>query len=391
MQKKLRATPHAVSLTAHDDSLARVWYGRMILPPKDAYSPTMGTSYGDVRQLFIDTPQADIPSGLGCSSIDMKAIDGGSRFLDGDEVTVGCADDELYCWFRCMPLADSGLTQNTCAEQNLDLQCASPRDQVVLDGKKHGDYYPSCTNSTQNVTDYPAIPGQPDNCADTWESFYMDDSYEHSFNLTREGDGAFLMWSVVDGSIKARLAFNNVFGWLSTGFADPDGKHKGMNGGHIVMAVPGGNYSAITGLDLDVEASVGSYVIDSDGSAFRHWVDTKGPATNAAVMSTDCFTAISFESDNINGKKFNIEGSDEMIWGGNGEDHFMGHHGRLNRARFTVEWSTGVAELYVPPTASPTVSPTMEGGTDMTSASPRGNFAFLSAFFTLTSIMYLFI
>ena len=81
-----------------------------------------------------------------------------------------------------------------------------------------------------------------------------------------------------------------------------------------------------------------------------------------------------------------------MIWGGdNGEDHFMGHHGRLNHARFSVEWSTGVAEFYVPPTAIPTPSPTMEGGTDKTSASPRGNFAFLSAFFTLTSIMYLFI
>ena len=143
--------------------------------------------------------------------------------------------------------------------------------------------------------DYPAITGQPDNCADTWESFYKDNSYDHSFNLTREGDGAFLMWSVVDGrSIKARLAFNNVFGWLSTGFADPDGKHKGMNGGHIVMAVPGGNYSAITGLNLDVEASVGTYVIDSNDSSFRHWVDTKGPATNAEVVSTNCFTAIRY-------------------------------------------------------------------------------------------------
>jgi hypothetical protein len=61
----------------------------------------------------------------------------------------------------------------------------------------------------------------------------------------------------------------------TTSLADPDGKHKGMNGGHIVMAIPGGNYSAVTGLNLDVEPSVGSYVIDSDGSAFRHWVDTK--------------------------------------------------------------------------------------------------------------------
>ena len=227
--------------------------------------------------------------------------------------------------------------------------------------------------------DYPAITGQPDNCADTWESFYMDNSYDHSFNLTREGDGAFLMWSVVDGrSIKARLAFNNVFGFLATGFADPDGKHNGMNGGNVVLAIPGGNYSAVTGLDLELGSSVGSYVIDSDDTAFRHWVDTNGPDTdtNAAVVSTDCFTAISFESDNINGKEFNIEGSDEMIWAGNGGDHFVGYHGSGNRARFTVEWSTGAAEFYAPP---------------MTSASPHNNFDFLSASVTLTSIIYVYL
>ena len=49
-----------------------------------------------------------------------------------------------------------------------------------------------------------------------------------------------------------------------------------------------------TGLNLDVEASVGTYVIDSNDSSFRHWVDTKGPATNAEVVSTNCFTAIRY-------------------------------------------------------------------------------------------------
>jgi hypothetical protein len=40
-------------------------------------------------------------------------------------------------------------------------------------------------------------------------------------------------------------------------------------------------------------------------------------------------------------EKINIEGTDDMILGGgvNGE-HFVGYHGRGNRARFSVEWST---------------------------------------------------
>jgi hypothetical protein len=37
--------------------------------------------------------------------------------------------------------------------------------------------------------------------------------------------------------------------WLALGFADPDGQHNGMNGGKILMTIPGGDYSAVTGLD----------------------------------------------------------------------------------------------------------------------------------------------
>ena len=389
MEKKLRATPHAVSLTAHDDSIARVWYGRMVLPPKDAYSPSTDTTYGHVRQLFMDTPREDIPSGLGCSSIAMKAIEGGSRSLDGSEEPVLCADDELYCWFRCMPLAEQNLTADSCAEQNLQLQCANPRDQVVPDGKQHGDYYPSCTNSTEAPTAYPLIDQQNEtSCPDQWQDFISKDNfYDHIFNLTgtNGGDEAYLMWSVVDGSkIRLRLIFNNVFGWLAVGFADPDGKHNGMNGGNIILAVPGGNYSAATGLDMEEPSSIGTYVIDSTDSSFRHWENTMTPANKASIDNTDCFTSITFEGDSINGKYFDIDGNDEMIWGGNGEDSFVGYHGRGNRARFSVEWKTGNAAFW-------SKDPKEDEPTTTTSSSPVSRtFIFMSTTFAVASTLFLF-
>jgi hypothetical protein len=152
MLKTLRATPHAVSLAAHDDSQARVWYGRMILPPKDAYSPGTDATYGDVRNRLIDTPDAEVPSGFGCSSVGMRALSGGGR-------KKSCEANELLCWTRCMPLADFNINENTCADQGLRLQCMNPHDQFS-DGSNHGLYYPACSKST---TPYRASrTGQPD-------------------------------------------------------------------------------------------------------------------------------------------------------------------------------------------------------------------------------------
>ena len=50
-----------------------------------------------------------------------------------------CADDEMFCWFRCMALTEETAT---CGERNLGLQCVDPRYLVVEDGKGHGDYFP---------------------------------------------------------------------------------------------------------------------------------------------------------------------------------------------------------------------------------------------------------
>ena len=141
--KKLHATPHALALPAHEDEMrARVWYGRMILAPKD-------TTVGATRQFLVEKSSNghNIPMGIGCSSPNMKAVitttstsrkldDGGDDHEEEVLVDTTCADGEMYCWFRCQVLADHDLTETTCDELTVDtgrelkLQCVNPRGQV---------------------------------------------------------------------------------------------------------------------------------------------------------------------------------------------------------------------------------------------------------------------
>lgn len=171
---------------------------------------------------------------------------------------------------------------------------------------------------------------------------------------TKEGPETNLLWSITDNAdgtkkLKARLTYNGVFGWLAMGFANKlDTIHNGMNGGKILLMVPGGNYSAVTGLDLSVGSNIGAYVIDDKDSSFRHWVDTGSAADGANHEHTDCFTALTFESDHISGQKFNLEeGSDEIIWAGNSNDYFVGYHSRDSRARLTINWLTGDVDFFI--------------------------------------------
>jgi len=146
-RRVLRATPHAVSLQYHDDeSYARVWYGRMVLPPNDALvamddddaasTVVVQTTftYGDIRRRLVDTPDAYIPAGLGCSSSTMRALQHGSSTPHEEESA--CDQGSLFCWARCMDLAEYEVTEEMCAEQNLGLKCINPRGQFST-GEKH--------------------------------------------------------------------------------------------------------------------------------------------------------------------------------------------------------------------------------------------------------------
>merc|ERR1712183_418453 len=117
-----------------------------------------------------------------------------------------------------------------------------------------------------------------------------------------------------------------------------------------IMAIPGGNYSAKFGLDLGMEPTVNEYVINVNQSSFGHWSDPlPGRDTSSyAVHSTECFTALTFNTNNINDIKFNVDGTDDLIWAANNKDTFCSSHGRGqdgrgDRDRFIIEWKTGKA------------------------------------------------
>lgn len=333
----LRATPHAVSIPAIDSSYARVWYGRMVLPPANSYSKTDSMTHGQIRSRIVqaNAMKEAVPGGLGCSI--SRRI---SRQLD----TPQCQEDETHCWSRCMAHAQYELSDDTCAEQNLDLKCINPREQVYVKG--HGDYYLACTNSTEEITPYPTLPTFPrsdDQCTD-FTSFSDVADYDHIFDMTTNKTTAKFMWSVQNGGrIKGRLAFDGIFGFIALGFAFPGGRHNGMNGAKIFMGVPGGDYTAKTGLDLEKFTPVQEYQISHGGSSYRHWKDPLREIPDdisADIESTECFTALTFESDCIHDRKFNYSGTDVMLWAANAIDSFAGYHS-ANRAVFTVEWSTG--------------------------------------------------
>jgi len=343
LSKALRATPHAVKLQAHGKHLARVWYGLMVLPPTSAYSEADEMTYGEIRNLLTRTKNEDIPVGLGCSSTQMRALEGGDDCFEQGAV---------QCWHRCMLLEDYGLTFDMCTEENHAVKCVNPRDQVST-GENHGDFFPKCTDSVEEVTPYPTIPSYPQDpevcTAEAFDEFKMQGEYMYNLNLTTDRTNADFYWTPNKdaGTIKGRLAFNGQFGYIAFGFLNlaEDARHKGMNGGHIIMATPGDPdlYSAKFGLDVSTGTHINEFMIDENGSSFRHWYTPVGESdATVTIDDNECFTSLEFEINKIYLTDIDVEGTNIMQWAANPVDRFAGYHSR-NRAYFTVEWMTGKA------------------------------------------------
>jgi len=199
--RKLRATPHSVGLATQNFSKTRTWFGLMILSPADAYSEKDGRSYGELRHLLATSPIEDIPGRLGCSSVEHRA-----------------------------PIMPSNVSTLVAK---------------FSDGWAHGDYYLSCTDSVEEVTPYPTLPYYPrdnETCTtQAWEEASNSTvDFDHMFDLITDKTTAKFFWSVNEqaGTIKGKLTFGDIFGYLAFGFAntDPDTGHNGMNGAEIIMA-----------------------------------------------------------------------------------------------------------------------------------------------------------
>ncbi|KAI2488621.1 hypothetical protein MHU86_25675 [Fragilaria crotonensis] len=363
---RLRAAPHALTMPYHDVDEARVWYGRMVLPPSDAIHPEHGVTFDEIRQGLMEG-RGDTQLDLGCSA------NTAARKLQETE----CTGNSIYCWHQCMDATEYSVSDEICAAQGLDLRCINPRNQLYVDG--HGDFYPACIDAStaSNVTDYPPLEGAPrneDKCTlAAYNTFASNTWYENQ--LVMGDDTGTFSWTFVDGVLNGRLAFNGLFGWLAFGMANPTGILNGMLGASIIMALPGGNYNAADGLDLTVGSNVNEYHIDPFKTAFRHWStpvtsETRSVSTKQyAVEVNDCFTAITFKTDNINNIKFNVTGSDELLWAANGADYYAGYHG-ANRFRFAIDWTTSNAvDSYgnallvtkMTPVTKPTKKPVKKG------------------------------
>merc|ERR1719350_712116 len=109
-------------MNQHDLNQARVWYGRMVLPPSDAIHPNGDTTFGELRRLMFKTSlsleEDQEVIELGCSGSHQVA-----RQLEESICDEYGYPGFYYCWNRCWNLTESGVSDEICAEDNLELNC----------------------------------------------------------------------------------------------------------------------------------------------------------------------------------------------------------------------------------------------------------------------------
>lgn len=373
----LRPTPHAMTIPSLGRGGSRLWYGRMFLPPQTAIDTTAGTTIGELHRGMLDdvTSHGTAEVSVGCSR-----ASGTRRARAADDQCAG-EKDTIYCWMRCMPYTDEA-NPEICAAAGTHLKCTSQRDQVWRLQDGHGDFNPACTaDPTNYVTEPPKIPDRPANCQEqSFEAFTNASEYDAHIELL-EGKLA-LMWSVVDGAVRAKLAFDGVVGWMAIGHENPTGGHNGMNGAPIVMGLNDPDPD-IVGAPY-IGTGVNEFVIHNHASAFRHWsTPYRDPMLrHERMLITDCHSSMQFTASSIGGwplavgastqpspavgkpsGESEISGSgdrgatdavDRLIYAVHTDTYLKGYHscGELRRCRgkLQVDWSNGIATLPGPST-----------------------------------------
>ena len=155
IQPTMRAAPHALLMapmteSSKPEAAARVWYGRMVLPPANAIHPDyQDVTFGELREKLIAASTSSLQNdeekenhlSIGCSST-MQA-----RQLQNAST---CAQDTLYCWHQCANLTQYNVSSQICSSRKLSLICADPTTGQLWDGIAHGDYVPSCGASSSS-------------------------------------------------------------------------------------------------------------------------------------------------------------------------------------------------------------------------------------------------
>lgn len=311
----LHAPAHAFRMLPLPGS-KRAWYGLMQLPPNDFVNEESGLTYGEIRArriLNADNDSESSDSSLGCFTRRLTAVSD----LDGH----GCnTSSQVYCWHRCMNFTETANPDYCRAEGNMGFQCVSQFDQIYVEG--HGDYFPSCTNSTETVTPRPPVvqPVQPSQSALDAE-IALDDSltdasaYHHRVALAE--NETYFLWrdlQFTSGTLAGKLVHSGRAGWLSIGMEKVGGYHNGMNGARVIMGLndPDGNLPAVA-----------EYKIHEQNSAFRHWItpsysylQAQGGSGNFEVR--DNVSMLEFETAGVFDWEWNLtsgETSNKLIWG----------------------------------------------------------------------------
>ena len=327
---RLRSAPHAMSMPRLARNQARMWYGRMFLPPAEALSEPHGVTFGELRRRAVEDVHegGGVGRGLGCS-----------RALLENEGTQ-CKDNQMYCWMRCMDHTPA-INPKACEDKGLKLQCLSQRNQVWRLEDSHGDYNPTCSNSNDNVTPPPKIPARAGTCNGTFAPFLAKESYPNSIELVK---GKFyLQWRVASGVLEARMAYDGVVGWMALGVENPGGGHNGMNGAKTVMGINDADKD-IFGAPF-VGTGVHEYKIHDRLSAFRHWQTPLAPAniTGAEMNVTACHTAMKFTTAHaIGGEPLHLADNGKnvsLIWAVHPDTFLKGYHGWGNRGHLVIDFA----------------------------------------------------
>jgi len=220
------APSHAFSVPTQASGLHRVWFGLMQLPPADAVAVEGGPSFGSLRQRIIEAATQ------GRSSADSAVALGCSGTLRARELqSVQCAENQIYCWHVCTNYTASASPQ-VCASKHMGFNCTDQFDQIYRPEDGHGDYVPSCTNSTKYVTPRPPVE-QPDKTCKGFQAAVEDADYCKVLTLVQ--GQTYVLWKVVGDQVLVKMVHNKRVGWMGFGTANASGGLNGMHGAYVVM------------------------------------------------------------------------------------------------------------------------------------------------------------